>query len=78
MILLVPLILFVAAAGLLAGAFYYIDAGYVLLSFYNYTLETSLWLFLVLLAGGLIALYWTIRFILIVLQSDGRFFQGRQ
>ncbi|WP_320819305.1 heme biosynthesis HemY N-terminal domain-containing protein [Thalassolituus sp.] len=78
MILLVPLILFVAAAGLLAGAFYYIDAGYVLLSFYNYTLETSLWLFLVLLAGGLIALYWTIRFILIVLQSDGRFNSWRR
>ncbi|MEQ3633567.1 heme biosynthesis HemY N-terminal domain-containing protein [Thalassolituus sp.] len=78
MILLVPLILFVAAAGLLAGAFYFIDAGYVLLSFYNYTLETSLWLFLVLLAGGLIALYWTIRFILIVLQSDGRFNSWRR
>ncbi|AHK17094.1 heme biosynthesis HemY N-terminal domain-containing protein [Thalassolituus oleivorans] len=78
MILLVPLILFVAVAGLLAGAFYYIDAGYVLLSFYNYTLETSLWLFLVLLAGGLIALYWTIRFILIVLQSDGRFNSWRR
>ncbi|WP_276783512.1 heme biosynthesis HemY N-terminal domain-containing protein [Thalassolituus oleivorans] len=78
MILLVPLILFVVAAGLLAGAFYYIDAGYVLLSFYNYTLETSLWLFLVLLAGGLIALYWTIRFILIVLQSDGRFNSWRR
>lgn len=78
MILLVPLILFVAAIGLLAGAFYYIDAGYVLLSFYNYTLETSLWLFLVLLAGGLIALYWTIRIVLIVLQSDGRFNSWRR
>ncbi|APR65497.1 hypothetical protein CN03_00350 [Thalassolituus oleivorans] len=78
MILLVPLILFVAAIGLLVGAFYYIDAGYVLLSFDNYTLETSLWLFLVLLAGGLIALYWTIRIILIVLQSDGRFNSWRR
>ena len=60
------------------GAFVYIDAGYVMLSWENYTVETSLWMFLVLGAIALLAVYIALRALLVLFGSDRRFNEWRQ
>ncbi|MEC9254695.1 MAG: heme biosynthesis HemY N-terminal domain-containing protein, partial [Pseudomonadota bacterium] len=63
---------------LAVGAFVYIDAGYVMLSWENYTVETSLWMFLVLGAIALLAVYIALRALLVLFGSDRRFNEWRQ
>ncbi|MEK9713016.1 MAG: heme biosynthesis HemY N-terminal domain-containing protein, partial [Thalassolituus sp.] len=76
--LIVLFLLLVAGIGLLAGAFTYIDAGYVMLSWDTYTVESSLWLFLVLAAVVLFGVYIVLRALLVLLGSDRRFNDWRQ
>ncbi len=76
--LIVLLLLLVSVVALLAGAFVYIDAGYVMLSWDVYTVETSLWMFLALGAVALYAVYVVLRFLLIVTGNDRRWNDGRQ
>lgn len=76
--LIVLLLLLVSVVALLAGAFVYIDAGYVMLSWDVYTVETSLWMFLALGAVALYAVYVVLRFVLIVTGNDRRWNDGRQ
>ena len=76
--LIVLFLLLVAGIGLLAGAFTYIDAGYVMLSWDTYTVESSLWLFLVLAAVALFGVYIVLRALLVLLGSDRRFNEWRQ
>ncbi|MDO6680816.1 heme biosynthesis HemY N-terminal domain-containing protein [Oceanobacter sp. 5_MG-2023] len=61
-------------AGSLAGQ----DSGYVLLSWHHYSLETSLWFFLLLLGVMLVAVYFLFRFSLVMLGSDWRFNEWRR
>lgn len=76
--LIVLLLLLAAVIGIGAGAFIYIDAGYVMLSFDVYTLETSLWMFLLLGAVTLFSVYIVVRSILVLFGSDRRFNEWRQ
>jgi HemY protein len=76
--LIVFLLILTAIVGIGAGAFIYIDAGYVMLSFDVYTLETSLWMFLLLAAVALFAIYILVRSLLVLLGSDRRFNEWRQ
>ena len=76
--LIVFLLILTAIVGISAGAFIYIDAGYVMLSFDVYTLETSLWMFLLLAAVALFAIYIVVRSLLVLLGSDRRFNEWRQ
>lgn len=70
-------LLLTLAIGLLAGTLVNIDSGYVLLSWDTYTLETSLWFFLLILAATSVVVYLTIRFSLLVLGNDWRFNEWR-
>ncbi|MDF1762588.1 MAG: heme biosynthesis HemY N-terminal domain-containing protein [Oleibacter sp.] len=78
MILLVYLLLLVFVSAVAIGAFGYMDAGYVLLSWDTYTLETTLWFFLVVLAIALIAIYMALRSLLLLFGSDKRFNEWRK
>lgn len=60
--------------GSLAGQ----DAGYVLLSWSQYSLETSLWFFLLLLGIFVFAMYLLFRMSLMMLGSDWRFNEWRR
>jgi HemY protein len=60
--------------GSLAGQ----DAGYVLLSWGHYSIETSLWFFLLLLGLMLVVVYFLFRFSLVMLGSDWRFNEWRR
>ena len=55
-----------------------IDPGYVMLSYGVYTLETSLWMFLVLSALALFAAYFSLRTLLVAFGADRRFNDWRQ
>ena len=76
--LIVLFLLLVAVGAVAVGAFVYIDAGYVMLSWENYTVETSLWMFLVLGAIALLAVYIALRALLVLFGSDRRFNEWRQ
>jgi len=76
--LIVLLLLLTAGVAILAGAFVYIDAGYVMLSWDVYTVESSLWMFLVLAAIALFAIYISLRALLLLFGSDRRFNEWRQ
>lgn len=76
--LIVLTLLLGSVVALLAGAFVYIDAGYVMLSWDVYTVETSLWMFIALSAVALYAVYVALRFLLIVTGNDRRWNDGRQ
>ena len=76
--LIVLFLILIAAGALAVGAFVYIDAGYVMLSWENYTVETSLWMFLVLGAIALLAVYIALRALLLLFGSDRRFNEWRQ
>ncbi|HCG78098.1 MULTISPECIES: heme biosynthesis protein HemY [Thalassolituus] len=76
--LIVLFLILIAAGALAVGAFVYIDAGYVMLSWENYTVETSLWMFLVLGAIALLAVYIALRALLVLFGSDRRFNEWRQ
>ena len=76
--LIVLFLILIAAGALAVGAFVYIDAGYVMLSWENYTVETSLWMFLVLGAIALLAVYIVLRALLVLFGSDRRFNEWRQ
>ncbi len=76
--LIVLFLLLVAVGAIAVGAFVYIDAGYVMLSWENYTVETSLWMFLVLGAIALLAVYIALRALLVLFGSDRRFNEWRQ
>ncbi|SIS51827.1 HemY protein [Thalassolituus maritimus] len=76
--LIVLFLLLIAAGAIGVGAFVYIDAGYVMLSWENYTVETSLWMFLVLGAIALLAVYIVLRALLVLFGSDRRFNEWRQ
>lgn len=76
--LIVLFLLLVSAVALVAGAFVYIDAGYVMLSWDVYTVETSLWMFLALGAVALFAVYFVLRTLLVLFGSDRRFNEWRQ
>lgn len=65
-------------AGLFFGTLVSIDAGYVLLSWDVYTLETSLWFFLLILAATTLSMYIVIRASLLLLGSDWRFNEWRK
>ena len=67
-----------ALVGLLLGTVINIDSGYVLLSWDVYTLETSLWFFLMILALACSATYILIRASLLLLGSDWRFNEWRR
>ena len=67
-----------ALVGLLLGTVINIDSGYVLLSWDVYTLETSLWFFLMSLALACSATYILIRASLLLLGSDWRFNEWRR
>jgi HemY protein len=71
-------LLVTVVTGLLLGSVVDIDSGYVLLSWDVYTLETSLWLFLLILAITTVALYILIRISLLLLGSDWRFNEWRR
>ena len=71
-------LLITLTAGLLVGTVINIDSGYVLMSWDVYTLETSLWFFLLILAFASAAIYLVIRFSLLVLGSDWRFNEWRR
>ncbi|MEE3191729.1 MAG: heme biosynthesis HemY N-terminal domain-containing protein [Pseudomonadota bacterium] len=75
---IVLFLILIAAGALAVGAFVYIDAGYVMLSWENYTVETSLWMFLVLGAIALLAVYIALRALLVLFGSDRRFNEWRQ
>ncbi len=55
-----------------------IDPGYVMLSYESLTLETSFWMFLILTAVALFAVYFVLRTLLIIIGSDRRFNEWRQ
>lgn len=55
--------------GLFFGYWLSLDPGYVLLSWYEYTFESSLWLFIALLFISILSLYLGISFILFVLKK---------
>lgn len=76
--LIVLLLLLTAGVAIFAGAFVYIDAGYVMLSWDVYTVESSLWMFLVLAAIALFAIYISLRALLLLFGSDRRFNEWRQ
>ena len=67
-----------ALIGLLLGTVINIDSGYVLLSWDVYTLETSLWFFLMILALACSATFILIRASLLLLGSDWRFNEWRR
>ncbi len=58
--------------GIAIGYVIRLDSGYVLLSWFNYTLETSFWFFNVILIGFFITAYLILRFILLLIGSDWR------
>lgn len=53
------------------------DAGYVMMTWNGYTLETSAWFFCVLLAVFSLLVYWALRLILLLLGRDGSYHQWR-
>ena len=75
--LLISLLVIIALAAQGIGTVVYIDAGYVLLSWDVYTYESSLWIFLILLAVALLALYIAVRAILVLFGSDWKFNEWR-
>lgn len=76
--ILVLCFIFTLLAGLFFGTLVSIDAGYVLLSWDVYTLETSLWFFLLILAATTVVMYIVIRASLLLLGSDWRFNEWRK
>ncbi|MCD8531877.1 MAG: hypothetical protein LRY66_11130, partial [Saccharospirillaceae bacterium] len=64
--------------GLIAGTLVSLDAGYVLLSWRHYTLETSLWVFIGLMLVAMLLMYMLLRFSLLLLGSDWRFNEWRR
>ncbi|TNC91122.1 MAG: heme biosynthesis protein HemY, partial [Thalassolituus sp.] len=54
------------------------DPGYVMLSYESLTLETSFWMFLILTAVALFAVYFVLRTLLVIIGSDRRFNEWRQ
>lgn len=70
-------LLLTVALGLIAGTVMGFDSGYVLLSWGNYVLETSLGLAAVLLLLGVFVLYMLMRTSMVLLGSDWRFNEWR-
>lgn len=64
--------------GLIAGTLMGLDSGYVLVSWQNYTLETSLWVYLALTLVVMLLVYILMRFSLLLLGSDWRFNEWRR
>lgn len=71
--LLISLLVIIALAAVGIGTVIYIDAGYVLLSWDVYTYESSLWIFLIILAVALLAVYIAARAVLVLFGSDWKF-----
>jgi len=64
--------------GLVAGTLMSVDSGYVLVSWGNYTLETSLWVYAGLTLLAMLLLYILLRLGLMLLGSDWRFNEWRR
>lgn len=64
--------------GLVAGTLMSVDSGYVLVSWGNYTLETSLWVYVGLTLLAMLLLYILLRLGLMLLGSDWRFNEWRR
>jgi HemY protein len=64
--------------GLFFGYLVSLDSGYVLLSWTNYTLETSFWFFNIMLAAFFISAYLVLRFVLLLIGSDWRLNEWRK
>ncbi|MDK2779198.1 MAG: heme biosynthesis protein HemY [Pseudomonadota bacterium] len=64
--------------GLVAGTLMSSDAGYVLVSWGNYTIEMTLWVYLALTLLAMLALYLLLRVSLLLLGSDWRFNEWRR
>lgn len=64
--------------GLFFGYLVSLDSGYVLLSWTNYTLETSFWFFNIMLATFFISAYLVLRFVLLLIGSDWRLNEWRK
>ncbi len=64
--------------GLTLGSLSGEDSGYVLLSWGPYRVETSLWVFLLLLTAFVLVMYFLFRFSLVMLGSDWRFNEWRR
>lgn len=76
--ILVSLLLIAFVTALALGSVFYVDAGYVLLSWDTYTYESSVWVFLLVLALISVVLYFVFRSLLILLGSDWRFNEWRK
>ena len=66
------------AVGLIAGTLMNIDTGYVLVSWHNYTLEMTLWVYLGMTMGLMLLLYVLLRISLLLVGSDWRFNEWRR
>lgn len=63
--------------GIAVGYVIRLDSGYVLLSWFDYTLETSVWFFNIILIGFFISAYVILRFVLLLIGSDWRIKEWR-
>ncbi|WP_430460655.1 heme biosynthesis HemY N-terminal domain-containing protein [Thalassolituus sp. LLYu03] len=66
------------ALGLIAGTLMSLDSGYVLVSWRQYTLETSLWIYLLITLVAMMGIYLLMRVSLVLLGSDWRFNEWRR
>ena len=64
--------------GIALGYVITLDPGYVLFSWERFTLETSFWFFVLMLAAFFAAMYLLIRFVLLLVGSDWRFNEWRK
>ena len=76
--LLFSFVILVVLIGLGLGTAFYIDAGYVLLSWNTYTYESSAWVFLIVMSLALSLIYWALRGVLILFGSDWHFNEWRK
>jgi HemY protein len=74
---LVVLICLFLLAGIGIGYLVSIDPGYVLFSWASYTLETSFWFFNILLVTACATIYFSFRFILLLIGSEWRMKEWR-
>ncbi|MCA6063198.1 heme biosynthesis HemY N-terminal domain-containing protein [Thalassolituus marinus] len=75
---LLVLLIVTLAIGLIAGTLMAIDAGYVLVSWSHYTMETSVWIFIAMTLVAMGVFYALLRFSLLLLGSDWRFNEWRR
>ena len=75
---LLVLLIVTLAIGLIAGTLMSIDAGYVLVSWSHYTMETSVWIFIAMTLVAMGVFYALLRFSLLLLGSDWRFNEWRR